>query len=226
MLSIARSRFSLFVQFAFLAVNATGILLATIYNASTPDLYPNNAHHKLGWVVTWIVIAQLVMGVISIYAGRLDKSRTYTPVLTEAIAEHRRWQNIRSPQPDAFSDDSGHGTARNSESHRSNSISSTSEDQLHSPLDHPEEGNVVERQGLLRGSKVDQFLRARIPEILSSRVLRTGQFLYNVVDRVILILGFAAVTTGIVTYGGLFVSRTRLILSQPVILTGTYSDGQ
>jgi len=47
MLSIARSRYTLVVQLAFLAVNALGVILVTIYNASTPDFYPNNAHHKL-----------------------------------------------------------------------------------------------------------------------------------------------------------------------------------
>jgi hypothetical protein len=208
MLSIARSRFSPLVQFFFLALNATGILLATIYNASTPDLYPNNAHHTLGWVVTWIVSAQLVMGVISVYAGGLDKRRAFIPVSTEAIAQHHRWQGIRSPQEGRFSDDSGQGTERNTESLRSHSISS-SPDQLPSPLERSEEGNVAERQGLLlRRGRVDQFLRKRIPGLVSSRVLRAGQFLYDVVDRVILLLGFAALTTGIVTYGGLFVSRT------------------
>jgi hypothetical protein len=209
LLSIVRSRFSLLLQFAFLAVNAVGILLATIYNASTPDLYPNNSHHKLGWVVTWIVVAQFVTGVVTAYAGRLERKKgpAYVPVSSAAMAAHHRWQGLRSPRTDRFSSDSGQGTERNTESLRSQSISSSpAEDQLPSPVEHAEEGNVVERQGLLRGSRVDQFLRKRIPGMLPSRVLRTGQFLYDVVDRVILLLGFAALTSGIVTYIGLFVS--------------------
>ena len=139
LLSIARSRFALIVQFIFLAVNAVGILLATIYNASTPDLYPNNAHHKLGWVVTWIVVAQLVMGVITIYTGRQERKPKYLPVSSEAMAEHHRWQGLRSLQASRFSNDSGQGTERNTESLRSQSISSSAagEDQLPSPLERP-----------------------------------------------------------------------------------------
>ena len=214
------------MQFAFLAVNGTGILLATIYNASTPDLYPNNAHHKLGWVVTWIVVAQFAMGVITAYTGRQAKKAApaYLAVSSEAMREHHRWQGLRSPQAGRFSNDSGQGTERNTESLRSQSISSSSgDDQLPSPLEHTEEGNVVERQGLLRGSRVDHFLRKRIPGLLPSRILRAGQFGYDVVDRVILLLGFAALTTGIVTFGGLFVSCARLFSRSPTrIYRGPY----
>lgn len=210
LLSIARYRFALLVQFIFLAVNAIGILLATIYNASTPDLYPNNAHHKLGWVVTWIMVAQIVMGVITIYTGRQEREPKYLPVSSEAMAEHHRWQGLRSPQAGRFSNDSGQGTERNTESLRSQSISSSgaSEDLLPSPLERPGAGESnVEDQGLLRGTKVDQFLSKRIPGMLSSRVLRVGQFLYDVVDRTILLVGFAALTSGIVTYSGLFMGH-------------------
>lgn len=210
LLSIARSRLSLLIQFAFLAVNGVGLLLVTIYNASTPDLYPNNAHHKLGWVVTWILVAQFAMGIITAYTGRQAKQQSpaYNPVSTEAMREHHRWQGLRSPQAGRFSNDSGQGTERNTASLRSQSISSASgDDQMPSPREHHDEGaGEVERQGLLGGTRVDQFLSKRIPGMLSSRVLRFGQLLYDVVDRVILMLGFAALSTGIVTYGGLFVS--------------------
>ncbi|KAI5289930.1 hypothetical protein KEM54_002853, partial [Ascosphaera aggregata] len=53
MLSIAKSKHTLPVQFIFLVFNAFGVLLSVIYNASTPDLYENNAHHKMGWIATW-----------------------------------------------------------------------------------------------------------------------------------------------------------------------------
>jgi len=45
---LARSRYTPAVQLAFLAMNAYGVPFSTIYNANTPDLYPKNAHHKLG----------------------------------------------------------------------------------------------------------------------------------------------------------------------------------
>ena len=215
MLSISRSRYSLHVQFLFLALNAVGVFLITIYNASTPDMYPGNAHHKLGWILTWVVSAQIVIGVISAYTGRKDNKRdertTFMSISTEAMEEYQRMQNLRLGESYRFSNDSGQGTEPNTESLRSQSISSRGE------YDHPQvrqepdaDDNDVEKQGLMHGSKVDKYLSKKLSELLSRKVLRFLQFFYDVVDRLILILGFAALATGIITYGGLFVSLLRL----------------
>ncbi len=188
----------------FLAVNGAGVLLVTLYNASTPDLYPNNAHHKLGWVLTWVTGAQVVIGVISAYTKRKDDRGSFVPVSTENIERH---QALNQAQIYRFSKDSGHGTEANTESLRSQSISSNnSDDQLPDVRGEHEEEDQDEKDGLIHGSKVDRFLSRKIPGLLSLRVLKGFGFFHNVVDRVILILGFAALTTGIVAYGGLFVS--------------------
>ena len=212
MLSISRSRYSLPVQFLFLALNIVGVILVTIYNTSTPDLYPNNAHHKLGWILTWVVSAQIGMGVISAYTGRQNAKREiFNPVSTEAMEEHQRMHNMRLGETYRFSNDSGQGTEPNTESLRSQSISSRGEDELPEACQAPEENdNDVEKQGLMHGSRVDKYLSKRIPELLSRKVLRFLQFFNDVVDRLILILGFAALATGIITYGGLFVSRFKV----------------
>jgi hypothetical protein len=207
MLSISRSRYNLLVQFVFLAVNGAGVLLVTIYNA--PDLYPNNAHHKLGWILTWIMGAQAVMGVISAYTRRKDDRGAFIPVSTQNIEQHQRIHNMSQAQMYRFSNDSGQGTEPNTESLRSQSISSTHSDDPQLPdvrMEHEEE-DQDEKLGLMHGSKVDKFLSKKIPGLVSGRLLRVFQFFYNVIDRVILILGFVAMSTGIVTYGGFFVSR-------------------
>lgn len=212
MFSIARSRYSLAVQFLFLALNAIGVLLVTIYNANTPDLYPNNAHHKLGWLLTWIVSAQITMGIISAYTGRHNATphperEGFMPVSTEAMEEHQRIHDLRMAETYRFSNDSGQGTEPNTESLRSQSISSTGDDELKIPglsRRNTDDSMEEEKHGLLHGGRLDQFLSKKIPGLLSSRVLRFFQFLYDVVDRLILILGFVALTTGFVTYGGLF----------------------
>jgi hypothetical protein len=205
MFSISRSRFTLLTQFAFLAINAAGVLCSTIYNANTPDLYPNNAHHKIGWLLTWICCAQVVIGVISAYAGHRDnkqKDSGYTPVSREAIAEHtRRLQRNDS----RLSNDSGQGTEPNTESLRSGSISVDGDEEI--TLDEPEKDESdAEKIALIKGTKIDKYLSRRLPGLISARILRGFEFAYNVVDRLILLLGFVAFTTGIVTYGGLFVS--------------------
>ena len=224
MLSIARSRYSLPVQFLFLALNTVGILLATVYNARTPDLYPNNAHHKLGWVVTWVVGAQIVLGVISAYKGRRDGKReeraAFIPVSMEAMEEHQR----KHGETHRFSNDSGQGTEPNTESLRSQSISSRSEHDLPSEYrEHEEDYDEVEKHGLMHGSKVDTFLSKRIPGLLSSRVLRVFHFFYDAIDRVILLLGFMALATGIITYGGLFVSQNLVALVNVCLMTNRWA---
>lgn len=202
MISIARSRYTLAVQFLFLITNAIGVSLITIYNASTPDFYPNNAHHKLGWILTWVISAQVVLGVIFAYAKRKD-DQGFMPISAEAMAEHQRRHDLRRAETYRFSNDSGQGTEPNTESLRSQSISSTHSDLLDA---HNHEEDEDEEKGLMHGSKVDKFLKSRIHGLLSSRVLKVVRFAYNAVDRLILILGFVGFTTGIVTYGGFFVS--------------------
>ncbi len=205
MFYISRSRFCLPIQFVFLLVNAVGVLLATIYKASTPDLYPNNAHHKLGWILTWIMSAQAVMGILHAYARK--DCQEFTPISTEAIAEHQRMQSLRQGETYRFSNDSGQGTEPNTESLRSNSFASAdSIDNLPEGGPEQEDEEQEEKHGLMHGSAVDKYLARKIPGLLSSHALKVSRFLYNTIDRLILILGSVAVTTGIITYGGFFVS--------------------
>ncbi|TVY84342.1 putative membrane protein [Lachnellula suecica] len=210
MFSISRSRYRLPVQFSFLAANGVGVFLITIYNASTPDLYPNNAHHKIGWILTWIMTAQIILGVIDAYSrrkttGQHEEGESYIPISTEAMAEHQRKHILGLEETYRFSIDSGQGTEPNTESLRSQSISSQGSDRQ---LPAAYQGNEEEQQekvNLMGGSKMDRFLSRKVPGLLSSRVLRVFQFFYNVVDRVIFLLGFLVLTTGIVTYGGFFI---------------------
>lgn len=217
MFSIAQSRYTFLSQILFAALNGAGVLLATIYNAQTPDLYPNNAHHKLGWLLTWVVTAQIMLGVITTYARRHSSGRKsaeipFIPVSTANMEEHQRRENLNVADTYRFSNDSGQGTEPKTESLRSQSISSTSNESNHHMadvrLDHADEPHDEESFDLLHGSRIDKFLVKKVPGILSSRVLKFFQFIYNLVDRVILILGFVAISTGGVTYGGLFMGST------------------
>lgn len=217
MLSIARSRYSLLSQFAFLVLNTLGVALVTIYNGSTPDLYPNNAHHRLGWILTWVMCAQACIALISAYTGAWRKDSgeqaAYIPVSTEAMAEHHRIHSLRLKTQYRYSNDSGHGTERNTESLRSHPPSPSDE---HIELNLPdvrqhyeredEEAKIQQEQFFLGGGRLDRFMSKKIPGIFSKRVLRILEIIYNTVDRLILILGFVAFTTGIVTYSGIFVS--------------------
>lgn len=189
-------------------------MLVTIYNANTPDLYPNNAHHKIGWILTWVICAQTVMAIARKYARReenkqAEEQTAFIPICAESMAEHERIHGLARVQGNRFSGDSGQGTERNTESLRSQSISSAGSDDhdlSNVRVAYEAEDNEVEKLCLLTPSKLDRFLSKKIPALLSSRALGIFHFAYNFIDRVILPLGFLVLTTGIITYGGLFVS--------------------
>lgn len=221
MLSLARSRYTLLVQFGFLALNAGGMLLGVIYNASTPDLYPNNAHHKIGWIATSVVSAQVLVGLLARVAGmfkrgqqsaggggRAEERQGFIPVSTEAMAEHES----RFPGPyGRYSNDSGQGTEPRTESLRSHSLSSGAD----SPSIHHKEFHVDDAESdddsdthlpMFPKSAKAHSVVAKVAGRISDRFWKVLLLAYNVVDRTILILGFIALCTGIITFGRLFVS--------------------
>ncbi|KHE78641.1 hypothetical protein GE21DRAFT_1057557 [Neurospora crassa] len=232
MLSIARSRYRLLAQFAFLVTNAGGMLIGIVYNASTPDLYPNNAHHKLGWVVTWLVGAQFAIGLLASVAGVFKKQQSdgnsrerqgFMPVSTQAMEEHN--SHIKPAHNDAyrFSNDSGQGTELSSDAPRSPSLSSSSGDVSRQPLalqdvnlhtkeydDGEDSYDVNSHSGseplgpILPASGKAVSIINKIADKISGKFWKVLILAYNVVDRAILPLGFVALCTGIVTYGRFF----------------------
>lgn len=208
MLSIARSRYTLALQLAFAATNATGVLLAVIYNASTPDLYPGNAHHKLAWVATAVAGAQLAISVLGHVAGvmrrRAPDEDAYVPLSAASMAERERLQGSEFRGPcDRLSNDSGQGTEPRTESLRSGSLSEGASPRLSKEYDESdlEDGPVMpaprERLAFLR----------RATDKISGRVWKGILLAYNIIDRTILVFGFVVFCTGIVTYGRFFEGR-------------------
>ncbi|KAL2172303.1 hypothetical protein VTG60DRAFT_6681 [Thermothelomyces hinnuleus] len=223
MLSLARSRYTLALQFAFLAINAGGVLLGVIYNASTPDLYPNNAHHKLGWIVTVVVAAQVAVGLLARVAGMLrressnlsgrpEERQGFIPVSTEAMAEH---ESHYPPGPyGRFSQDSGQGTEPKTESLRSHSISSGADSptrDAHQGYDHPDDDADEDLEAahlpIFSKSTKAHSVVAKIAGKISDRFWKILLFAYNFIDRTILILGFIAFCTGIIAFGRFFEGR-------------------
>lgn len=204
MLSVAHSRFTIPTQFVFLIVNGVALFFGLVYNASTPDLYENNAHHKIGWIASSVVVAQFVIGIIYAYSGRRTKTMasqyeraTFFPISTENMMEH---QQLYTPVAEyRWSGDSGHGTS-----------CPTSPDEEHHNFTKPEEDDDVQvptplARGWLRSAFLDRFFTSRVPGLLSNKMLRALRVVYNIIDRIILPFGFIALATGGVTYGGIFV---------------------
>ncbi|KAI9788635.1 MAG: hypothetical protein M1816_006781 [Peltula sp. TS41687] len=223
-LSIARSRIAIPVHCIFAIANALGLLTGTIYNNRTPDLYPNNAHHKLGWWITWIFITQAIMGLVGLISSRSSgqgsvkeeqTSSAYIPISVEAMAQLQRIHSTQTEsEPRLFSGDSGQGTERASSSLKSDSLlptkehpdgqlgerpdDSTADLEFAELLEHQEGGNQHTPFTLIR------YLMRYFPTIISRRMRRISELLYDIIDRLLLPLGFVTFSTGVVTYGGIF----------------------
>lgn len=227
MLSIARSRLALPAQLLFLALNGAGIFCGAFYNVNTPDLYANNAHHKIGWVATWIVTAQVAMSLLFAYRKRSRKevavlpaeTASFLPISVDAMAQHQQLPNPHAYQDNRWSGDSGQGTERASSSLHSRDLSPTGaaprreEYEQYQKLEEAEDDNDVDQRGVppsrdfYRGTFVQTVLKRRLlAAFFSQRALKVFKGLYDGVDRIILLLGFIALATGGVTYAGIFVS--------------------
>ncbi|KAI0002365.1 hypothetical protein F4779DRAFT_635236 [Xylariaceae sp. FL0662B] len=221
MFSLARSRYTLAIQFLFLLTNALGLLLGIIYNAKTPDLYPNNAHHKLGWIVTWVVSAQVVIGLVGHIASVMgrntaqqhgkEEEQAFIPISTAAMAEHQRISDRLFSHGYRHSNDSGQGTEPNTESLRSNSVSTTigpvSPIELsdrRAQYEDEEEVDLEFKPAELLSPKTPTSLFARLVGKISSRAWRVMGFAYAFIDRTILILAYITLCTGIITFGRFF----------------------
>ncbi|ETI25031.1 hypothetical protein G647_04401 [Cladophialophora carrionii CBS 160.54] len=224
MFSIARSRYALPVQFLFLAVNGLGLLFGIVYNINTPDLYVHNAHHRIGWIATWMVTALVITNLLFCYSrrgkqstGAADERAAFLPVSIENMAQH-------DAQPYAEYRWSGHGRQDSSDSSTLHSRDDyptvvgrrDTLDDFEKPEPEPEPEDDEElptpqrpRRHLRwlridRVAFVDRYLSARLPNLVSTKAFRAIKLAYNVLDRLILLLGFITMVTGFVTYCGLF----------------------
>lgn len=216
MLSLARSRYTLLSQLIFLAANGLGMFVGIVYNGKTPDLYPNNAHHKIGWIATVVVCVHVFLGLLERATGFMRKSD----------AGKGAYQGLRSYKPTGdrhgagdsrrASYDSGHGSDRLTESLRSNSVSTLAENR---PLrsdegeqEFDEEESFTDVEFLQRESRPSgwQGWVSKMPMGIFRRGSKAFSLWYDIVDRVILPLGFITFCTGIVTFGRFFVCQSPI----------------
>lgn len=201
----------------FLVSNGLAVVCGIIYNANTSDMYKNNVHHSIGWIATWVMTVQVVMGLLFIYPRRSKKGGSaaterdaFLPVSVVNMAQRDRtpdidchWSGDIGPSPECSSIYNGTDVLPMDPY----------------PLDEvlkkpePEDGDdepetlVPRCPSFLHIRLFDKYLLARIPRMLPTELLKMLEVFYKIVDRAILILGFIALVTGGVTYAGIFVSR-------------------
>jgi hypothetical protein len=186
-----------------------------VYDRRTPALYANNSHSKTGWAITWIASAWAFLALIQMYTGRsradsMDDEPTQ-PMTTANMAQYQRVKDEELPNPSRWSNDSGQGTERNSESLYSRSPSVESENQsfagptrkyTHEDLDSFDD-DVSEKHGFLRNTSVDKFFSRNVARFVAGRTLKFIRIVYVVLERTMIIQGLVAIATGTVVYGGI-----------------------
>jgi hypothetical protein len=223
-LSIAKSRYTFPWQALFVLLNAVGVLLSVIYDASVPDLYEHNVHYRMGWVFTWFSIAWVLMGVVNIYARRSSERRNSGQKMSVAnMARYQRISQTNEQEQPRWSRDSGQGTERNSASllgsNGSGSPSTGSEDQHfdvelppYQPATDSNEGEP-EKRSFLKNTRVDRFLTKNLHKYATSRMLSFNKWTYIFFERTMLIYAFFAVSSGFIVFGGLAVRVPLICLS-------------
>jgi hypothetical protein len=219
MFSLVSSRYTMALQFVFLATNAVGLLFGTVYNAQTPDLYPGNAHHSIGWIVTWVVSVQILIGLVGKVAARFGLHRRGAP------EEHHHFMSVRCQISDTLpdtheldyrlSDDSAEAAGSRTESFRSNSVSTAyDEDGPSMPSPYKEfDDECPDLEAMPTSPQSPAMTRctSKLQVAVSSRRLwKYVNLMYKLVDRIVLPFGSVAFATGIITYARFFV-RLRLV---------------
>ncbi|CAD0037904.1 unnamed protein product [Aureobasidium pullulans] len=199
-LSIARSRFTLPTQVAFLAVNGLGLFTSIIYDAKTPDLYQNNAHHKMGWAVTWIAVAWFLMTFVNLYMARAEKAKARHAMTAKNIAQYDRLQDHR------WSAESGLDSATLCSGSRSPSSDSVPQHKFEAPdEEHGDDEDLeCEEQGFIQNNPVDRFLLRKVPRISSGRAFTAFKVMFTLIERCMPVLGFVSLLSGGVVFGGIY----------------------
>lgn len=221
-LSLARSGYRSLIQLAFLLSHGSGLLLKTIYNRSPPDLYPSNAHHKLGWALTWIAVAQLIMSHFETlsrtakrFAGlgeRCTRWRSFLPISPNSLEE----RGLRRQCLDDFqlSSDDDQDNEPYMEAPSCSSATSTPSTLHGLPSRYYVQEND-EQINTAFGNFPLFFTHRGLDKVQarwsSTKVIRQARRLFLSIhvaaDALLPILGFTTFCTGIATFGRFFVNH-------------------
>ena len=175
------------------------------------------------------------MSLVDVYSGKSGATRRASggqAVSAPLMARYERIQASTEPQEMRWSNDSGQGTERNSESlfgdhSRSPSVGSENQQFAEEPKyeqedDEDDEEEVLAatamatadsgKRGFLRHSRLDRFLTKNVPRFAFGRTLMAIRFVNTVLSRVLLPLGFVGFMTGIAVYGGVAVSCAQILV--------------
>lgn len=233
MFNIARSRLALPVGFLLSVLNCIGVLFGILYNTKTPDLYTNNAHHSIGWIATSILTVQSLMTLSFRHSRKYKRASTGTvetnpllknlPVSADQEAVH---QSIEKGEPSTpvqfgkrhFKSRTVRGVPSSISRNHDGLYEFESDDQESDREYDIGQKNpwsiwrqVFRRNGL-GATFFSRNTRQGSRGLLSKKTRQVLEIFYQVIIRTIIVLSFIALATGGVTYTGIFVSHTDLLL--------------
>ncbi|KAK2861370.1 hypothetical protein FQN49_004271 [Arthroderma sp. PD_2] len=157
------------------------------------------------------MVAEVVMGLLLSYSGSKKRIEDKTYERVAFLPVNSRLNGARPYSHDVsrqhrWSGDSGQGSEGSNVSPRSRCSSFDHDRQDSEDLEVPEveirdkpEGHRLSPIGFL-----NTYLTARVPQLVSQRVLGVLSMIHVIIERTILILGFFALTSGAVVYTGIF----------------------
>lgn len=213
MLFLTGSRLHLPAQALFLLTTAVGVVFSTIYNNLTPDLYPNNSHHKMGWALVFILTIQAAMGIL----GATVKKVT-GPLHPYGLGEeHAGFMAVPADSPTDSNE--SHYYRRSGDSGQGSSIHRESHDEDEAEIDShrwsqlPEINEKRAGSGMLSTEKLENALQKYAPFVFNNRVVAGCEFFYSLVARFLIPLAFTQICLGIITATGIFVCLPHFIRS-------------
>jgi len=156
----------------------------------------------MGWVFFWLSLLWLILGIIkSFVRPKSDHQQSNSG---------GSYQKLNQGEHDIgrLSGDSGLGLEPSSSSLFGSGSPLAEQESLsfHDELPPYSRGlidDALEKTGLLRGSKVEQLLSRQIQGFAARSVLVLNGC-HRIIERTIILQGFAVIATGIVTFGGIF----------------------
>ncbi|KAI7221578.1 hypothetical protein KC333_g1628 [Hortaea werneckii] len=200
MLRVAGSRYHLRAQTIFHGLNGVGIITAIVYDSLTPELYPHDSHRGMGWATVSLAVIWTIASFFIAYC----ETRS-TPLLGREefqTCRERVAYSYHGVSRGYSTDSYQQSTATMSQKPAENP--SNQEDDSYSSNDRNSEAE--ERGYLLNDSHRTQI--QRILSLSNDAAQRTTTTVIRItpelLEEILLPLGFTALITGLIVTGGLF----------------------
>ncbi|KFY46073.1 hypothetical protein V495_02661 [Pseudogymnoascus sp. VKM F-4514 (FW-929)] len=200
MLNIAKSSLRYPSHIAFLSLHSIGTIFGLAYNSKTPDLYPKAVHDGLGWALSILIFAHFIIGIVrdsirrTSGSGTKDERAPFVAEATRRISSEEERNMETSNQP-----------SRSSLSRATSPYPELSESSIETDSETIFDVHLHYNSRLEHRYDEPMTYNRRWANVSGSNLpVRILDLCFGIVNRGLLVLGFVAICTGIVTMTGIF----------------------